>query len=182
MKWPWPPRDRQVPGRLLPGWRRISGAWQCEDSDSGMVLTEPMGRGDESAAIYEGIKTARCAVHVSLRLLTESCAPPQGGAIVYFLFKNPKNHYSFHFCLPKGRVEFVKRYKGSWSVGEGVEFPLRTHRQYEIDITSDAARHTCSVDGSPVLTVHDADIAMGSPGVGAKCCGAEFRAFRFEPL
>lgn len=111
---------------------------------------------------------------VKLRMLTDSMNPPEGGTILYFRFKNIKNYYSFHLCLPKQKVEFIKRVRGIWTTVAEHDYDFETRKDYSVAITTDSEIHECQIDGTSLIVSHCNDIAKGCIGIGAKYCDVEF--------
>ncbi len=163
-------------------WKVLSGRWEIgRDANGGIVFREPLSKGGESMIVFGPSDWDAYSMRIRFRLLTESIRPPEGGVIVYFHFRDVENFYSFHFCLPKQRVEFVKRYGGVWTIGEGEQHDFRIQRDYRVNIRTGSGLHICRVDGRDILTVEDTDISGGCAGIGAKYCGAELGDISVRP-
>ncbi len=160
--------------RSQKNWKVLSGKWEMENTDKGIIFKEPLSERGESIIVFDSSDWDTCSIYIRFKMLTESIKPPEGGVIVYFRFKNAKNYYSFHLCLPKQRVEFVKRYSGTWTIGEGKQYGFEIQRDYEVNIKTDSGLHECWIDDENILTVEDVDITEGCVGIGSKYCGAEF--------
>lgn len=155
-------------------WRVFSGSWASESPNKVTYLRDPRVKTGENIALIGSPDWNEFTFRVKFKLLTESLMPPQGGTVLYFLFKNMKNHYSFHFCLPKQKIEFVKRFLGTWSIMAAQDYDLEIQRDYWIRISTDSGRHQCQVDGMNLITIHDRDISKGCVGIGVKYCNVEF--------
>ena len=108
--------------------------------------------------------------------LSDSAKTDEGGIIIYFRYKNKKNHYSFHFCVSKNKIELWKRFRGAWSlVGSPVDYTFQVNHPYQLEIISQGAEHTCIIDGKKIRQYIDGDLPQGMLGFGTKLCSAEYR-------
>jgi hypothetical protein len=116
---------------------------------------------------------------VSFRFLSNTSKPPEGGAILFFRFRNPRNHCSFHFCLFKKKIQMIRRLRRSWRILEERDCDLDVGKQYSATIRSEAGVHTCQLDELSRLRVVDRAIPRGSVGIGGKYCDIEFADLRW---
>lgn len=176
--------------RARSSWAHTSSRWQavkapeCESGETrGLVFQQPLASNGESMSIIRAADWSNYSFHVDFKFTTHSIAPPEGGAILYFRFRNRRNHYSFHFCLSTRRVEFWKRVDGEWEkggVGAVVNFEIGPW--YQVEITTEGDQHRCYLEGVEVCVVKDDDLPAGAAGIGAKFCGASFRHLRMTEL
>ena len=165
--------------RFLSGqysWKIFSGKWKLESPNKLKYFHNPGVRFGENISIAGSGEWNDFALQAKFKFLNESSRPPEGGAILYFLFRNIKNHYSLHFCLSKKRIEFVKRYKGNWSILESKSYDLETQREYFTTIITKSGFHYCQMDGGDLIICGDRDISKGCVGIGTKYCDTEFNS------
>lgn len=155
-------------------WKVLSGKWKLESPQRFICIQGPKMSAAEDLCIVGQTDWDNLTFHVNFRMLSRSRKPPEGGTIVYFLFKNTRNHYSFHFCLFKQRIEFIKRVRGHWTIMTGRYYNLKTQRDYTVTINTNAGAHHCCIDGTDLMDVHDSDILAGCVGIGSKYCDVEF--------
>lgn len=128
----------------------------------------------ENASIIGSPEWTAYSLQVSFRIRSDSIRPPEGGVIVFFLFKNIRNHYAFHFCLAKQKIELLKRVRGTWTTIAERDYPLETQKEYRSQIRTGSGIHQCDVGGEMQIQASDTDIAEGCVGIGAKYCDVEF--------
>ena len=171
LSFPKGPRN-WIPGfnRSHTAWRILSGKWERADQNNIIYRGQPSVKNPENISIIGDRSWKAFTLQVNFTILTNSIKPPEGGAIIYFLFKNTKNYYSLHFCLCKQRIEVIKRYKGIWTTLGQSDFHLRTQKDYFVSITTDSGIHQTKIDGANPITVTDLEIQKGCVGIGAKYC------------
>lgn len=155
-------------------WRVISGNWNADHSDGILCLKKPKIRPDENILVSGSEHWRDIRFTAGFKIMTPSIDPPQGGVILYFRLKDIKNYYSFHFCLSKQRVEFIKRINGEWITTAGHDFDLQLHQDYKVSIESHDNRHQCRINEKALMDIQDEDISRGCIGIGAKFCGVDF--------
>lgn len=159
-------------------WRRLSGIWELNDRPSEKVLTTHHGettRENESALISRTVVRPGYDLSVSIRFLTPSRRPPEGGILIYLRFVNRADHYAAHFCLSKQRVELWRRNRDGWcQIGPGFAFDFQVGPWYDVCLNDDGHKVICLVNGFPVLDDIDHWPSAGCFGLGAKYCDAAF--------
>ncbi|MFC2141390.1 hypothetical protein ACFLR7_00465 [Acidobacteriota bacterium] len=155
-------------------WVIFSGEWKHESPGKIMFLCDPAVNFGENYASYCSRVYSDFTLNLRFRFLKESIRPPEGGVIIYFYFKNYKNFFSFHFCLPKQRIEFVKRLKGIWSICSGENCNFVLDQDYSVSVNSFAGTYNCQIDGLDIMTVRAEDVSNGYLGIGTKFCDVEF--------
>jgi len=138
---------------------------------------DPAGRHGENIALAGSRRWRDFDLRVGFRFLTESSRPPEGGAIIYFFWRDPRNFYSYHFCLAKQRVEFIKRQRGVWSILGETAIPLAPQNDISVKVVSRGHEHACCVNGVGVPAVKDGVFSRGRLGIGVKFCDLELNAF-----
>jgi len=155
-------------------WKVLSGKWQIESPNRIVYLKQPNVKTGENLSIIGSKYWTDFNFKVSFQILTESIKPPEGGVILYFLFKSINNFYSFHFCLFKQKVELIKRLRGSWTTIAEESYDFETHKDYSVIINTNSDIHQCKINGTNVIQKRDADISKGCIGIGMKYCDVEF--------
>lgn len=155
-------------------WKVLSGQWELEAPNRVKHLTENKITRGESIALIGSPRWNHFTFQVTFKILTNSLKPPEGGVILYFLFKNINNYYSFHFCHFKRKIELIKRIRGIWTIIADQVYDLKTHKDYCITISTNSGIHQCQIDGRNQIEINDKDIAKGCVGIGAKYCNVEF--------
>lgn len=129
----------------------------------------------ENFSVWGGEKWQGYKLNIEFQISTPSIKPPEGGAIVYFHFSNPRNFYSFHFCPSKNKIEMIKRFRGQWSVLGEVYCDLKIGQEYSAEITTIQGFHRCNLNRINLLESRDDEINSGRIGIGAKYCEIEYR-------
>ena len=160
--------------RLQQCWKVFSGDWKPELSDRIMYHKDSQIPDSENASIIGSSLWDRFTFKVKFNILSDSIKPPEGGVILFFLFKNIRNHYSFHFCLFKKKIELIKRLNGAWTTVAEQNFNFVTGKEYMATVDTSSGVHQCSIDGVNQIETFDADISKGCVGIGAKYCDVEF--------
>ncbi|MFC1814555.1 hypothetical protein ACFL0M_01175 [Thermodesulfobacteriota bacterium] len=155
-------------------WKTLSGKWEIDPIKKTIFLKNPKIKNVENISIIGSPHWNNIRFNVRFEILTDSIKPPEGGVILYYLFKNIKNYYSFHFCIYKKRIELIKRYNGIWTTIGRQDFNLKINEEYSVRITANDCIHRCQIDGGDAIEVKDTDISEGCVAIGAKYCGAEF--------
>jgi len=155
-------------------WRILSGKWEITPFNRVLCSAEAGTRSGESIAVTGSPRWSDFTLEVTFKLLSQSIKPPEGGVILFFLFKNFKNYYSCHFCIYKKKIEFIKRVRGVWTVTAEEDFDAEMQRDYRIAIRTNSGTHQCFIDGTKWMQVRDQDIPQGCVGIGAKYCDVEF--------
>ncbi len=167
---------KYVPSFLRPAshWKRVSGKWERKPAGVIRYLHDPSVVGGENSSLIGSRRWEDFTLSVTFRMLSGSTRPPEGGVILYFLYRSAGNFYSCHFCQWKQKIEFVKRIRGKWSSTAEGSIHLDLHTDYNASLTTASGVHTCRVDGAEVLRVEDSAIVRGCVGLGVKYCNAEF--------
>lgn len=155
-------------------WRAFSGRWETESNKTLVCHGEPEVITGENISVIGSRDWNRFTFQVTFNVLTPSTKPPEGGAILYFLFKNLNNYYSLHFCLIKLKIELIKRTKGIWNTLAEKDYEIQTGRDYSVTIDTASGKHQCRIDGRDIIVMQDTDILNGCVGIGAKYCNVEF--------
>jgi len=155
-------------------WKVFSGKWELQSPNRVIYHRDTKLKQGESVAIIGSRKWNDFTLQARFKLLTDSIKPPEGGVILYFLFKNIRNYYSFHFCLFKEKVELIKRLRGVWSIIAEQDYAFETQKDYWITIRTSSGVHQCHLDGRKLLEITDKDISKGCVGIGGKYCDVEF--------
>lgn len=152
----------------------LSGNWKRKSLDRINFIKSKKRTTGENFFIERSSNWNDFTLQVRFKILSKSIKPPEGGAILYFLFKNERNFYSFHFCLYKKKIEFIKRFRGHWGVKEGINYSFEINREYDVFIRSSAGFHQCKINKMIVIENFDNDLSCGCIGIGAKYCDTEF--------
>jgi hypothetical protein len=155
-------------------WKILSGNWIFDSNNKTICLAEPQIKPAENISIIGPSSWNKLTFNVNFKILSNSIKPPEGGTILYFKFKNIKNFYSFHFCLYKKKIEFIKRHHGIWTTIAQQDFDFEILKDYSVTISSSSGIHQCQVDGKHLIEAHDKKIEKGCAGIGAKYCGIQF--------
>jgi hypothetical protein len=155
-------------------WKVLSGKWKSESSDRVVCYRDSNVKMGENISIIGSRHWNNFILNVNFKILSNSIKPPQGGVILYFLFKNSKSYYSFHFCLCKNKIEFIKRIRGVWTTKAEHNFDLTIEKNYLVTISTFSDVHRCRVDGRDFIEISDDDISRGCIGIGTKYCEAVF--------
>ncbi|MDY6853877.1 MAG: hypothetical protein SWO11_04080 [Thermodesulfobacteriota bacterium] len=155
-------------------WQILSGKWRIESPNRIIYLKQPNMRTGENVSIIGSNNWADFNFQVKFKILTKSIKPPEGGVILYFLFKNIRNYYSFHFCLPKKKVELIKRLHGNWSIISEKRYNFETQKDYKVTINTISSIHQCQIEGIQLIKKFEKDISNGCIGIGVKYCDVEF--------
>jgi len=155
-------------------WKILSGKWQIKFPSGIVYLKQPNVKTGENISIIGSRKWTDFNFQIRFKILTESAKPPEGGLILYFLFKTINSFYSFHFCLYKQKIELIKRLRGSWSTIAEQSYELETQKEYSVMINTISDTHQCIIDGANVIQKRDTDISEGCIGLGVKYCDVEF--------
>lgn len=154
----------------------LSGEWAIKDDQLQTYCDKDTNEGSESVLLIGSGKWRNYNFAGYFTFISGSVHPDEGGIILYFRYKNKKNHYSFHFCFAKKRIELWKRFRSRWSkVGEGVPYSFQLQQQYLFAIETKDNRHICYLDRKPVFHYLDTDIPSGCAGLAAKYCSAGFK-------
>jgi len=155
-------------------WKVFSGKWEVQASGSIQYLTEPRVTTGENLAIAGSPSWDQYQLDIKCKILTGSLKPPEGGAILYYFFKNINNYYSFHICIYKRKLEIIKRVQGAWSTIAEYDYDFIANEDYPISINVNSGIHQFMIDGHKQLEIIDNDISRGCVGIGAKYCDVEF--------
>lgn len=155
-------------------WNILSGKWEFEPHKKVITNRELELKSGENISIIGSRRWNEFTYKVRFKLLTSSLKPPEGGTIIYFLFKDIKNYYSIHFCHFKQKIEIIKRYKGTWSVLSERNYNFEIQKDYQVTIITGSGMHKCQIEGNDFLTCCDKDISKGCVGIGTKYCCVEF--------
>ena len=155
-------------------WKIFSGEWSLKTPNKMVCRNRPHVSTGENLAIIGSRRWRKFTLNIKFKILTKSIKPPQGGAIVYFLFANLRNFYSVHCCLCKNRIELIKRVKGNWLTLQSAVTNFETGSSYTITINTDQGNHSCHLNGLNVIMARDTDISKGCLGIGAKYCDVQF--------
>lgn len=156
-------------------WEVFSGTWELKSSDRLIYLKEPEVKTGENIAVTGSPEWNNLTLQVRFNILTDSIKPPEGGVIIYVLFRNIRNYYSYHFCLFKKKVELIKRFRGVWSTIAEQDYDLEPGKDYQVSIDAGYGIHKFQINGANRMEVHDSDILNGLVGIGIKYCDAEFK-------
>jgi hypothetical protein len=171
-------RPRLV-SRAFPGWRVSSGRWEKVGESRIVHHRTEKTKHDESIAVWGPSIWNQTSFTVTFRFLSNTGKPPEGGAILFFLFRNPRNHCSFHFCLFKKKIQMIRRARGSWSILDECDCDLEVGREYSATVHSESGTHACQLDDLNRLEVVDRTIPRGAVGIGGKYCDIEFADLRW---
>lgn len=155
-------------------WKVFSGKWQICSPHRTICINQPSERSIENISVIGSPSWNSFTFQTRLRVLSESTKPPEGGAIVYFLFKNIKNYYSLHFCVSKQKIELIKRVKGVWTTLAEQYSTVRVGENYLLNIKTHLGIHQYQINQSDSIMVVDSDIQTGCVGFGVKYCNVEF--------
>ena len=169
-------KSRWIPNFLRKqlSWKIYSGTWKNRTSNSFEYINAPKITTGENISIIGSNKWDNYKLQMRFKLLTTSIKPPEGGVIIYYLFKNIRNYYSIHFCVSKQRIELIKRIQGVWNTIDKNNFDLKTHQDYWINIDNNSGMHSCNIDGVTYFRKKDTDLSQGCIGIGTKYCDTEF--------
>lgn len=156
--------------RRKDSWRVFSGTWEKLSQDTIIYHCKPTVKYSENLSIIGPRSWQTFTLNLKFKILTDSLKPPEGGAIIYFLFMNERNYYSLHICLFKQKLELIKRYGGIWTTIAQREFPLKKNKEYYLSLTTKSGHHQIYIEGSKYLTANDSSIRRGCVGLGAKFC------------
>jgi len=155
-------------------WKVFSGNWNMAPSDRIIFHKESPESGTENASVIGSSLWDEFTFKVKFKMVSDSIKSPEGGVIVFFLFKNIKNHYSFHFCLFKQKIELIKRLHGTWTTIAERDYNFVTGKEYVATVSTSSGLHQCHIDGVNQIEKFDGDISKGCVGIGAKYCDIEF--------
>lgn len=155
-------------------WKVLSGNWKFERCNRIIYLSQLNAKPAENLSIIGPSNWNRLSFQVRFKILCDSIKPPEGGVILYFLFKNIKNYYSFHFCLFKQKIELIKRFRGIWTIMAEQYYDFETQKDYWITISTNSGIHQCQIDGTNHIEITDKDTSKGCVGIGGKYCDIEF--------
>ncbi len=155
-------------------WKICSDDWVGESKSRARIEAGRRAKLDESMAIIGRRDWSDLNLSVVFKFLTGTIKPPEGGAIVYFLFKNARNHMALHFCQGKNKIQLFKRTGGIWSMLKEQIFIFELNRNYEVGIRSSSGIHQCFIGCTPAIWARDHEIANGRIGIGGKLCDVEF--------
>jgi hypothetical protein len=74
-------------------WKAFSGKWEFDSTRQVIYLTDPKPKTGEDTLIVGSPSCHEFIFHVKFKILAESIKPPEGGTILYSLFKDIKNYY-----------------------------------------------------------------------------------------
>lgn len=155
-------------------WNPFSGSF-CRDSSNKMIYrANPNVKTGENICVTGPSNWNEFTYQVRFRLLTDSLIPPQGGVILYYLYKSMRNYYSLHFCVVKKSIEAIKRIQGKWITTFEHEYHITPNKDYCVQIRVTPGKHDCLIDGESLFSIEDLDILKGCVGVGVKYCDAIF--------
>ncbi|MBP1608218.1 MAG: Pectate lyase [Acidobacteria bacterium] len=155
-------------------WKVLSGTWRIQGPQEVLYLQAPERNTGENIAVIGSHNWAGYELEATVSILGKSIKPPEGGAILYYHFRNPKNYCSLHLCISKGKLEVIKRFRGEWSILAEREFFLETQRKYQITIRTGSAIDTIRINSEIQFEIHRQDIPAGCVGVGIKYCDVVF--------
>jgi len=155
-------------------WKVFSGDWDRGLSDRIVFHKESPESGTENASVIGSSQWEQFTFKVKFKMISDSIKSPEGGVIMFFLFKNIKNHYSIHFCLFKQKIELIKRLHGTWTTIAERYYNFVTGKEYVAVVTTSSGAHQCHIDGANQIEAFDGDISRGCVGIGAKYCDIEF--------
>jgi hypothetical protein len=155
-------------------WKVFSGNWNMAPSDRIIFHKESPESGTENASVIGSSLWDEFTFKVKFKMVSDSIKSPEGGVIMFFLFKNIKNHYSFHFCLFKQKIELIKRLHGTWTTVAARDYKFITGKEYMAAVSTSSGVHQCHIDGVNQIEIFDGDISKGCVGIGAKYCDIEF--------
>ena len=154
-------------------WKVLSGKWLVKSPNQIIYLKQPYVKTAENISIIGSSNWNNLILQIKFKILTDTKKPPEGGVILYTLFKNIKNFYSFHICIFKQRIEFIKRYRGIWSVIAEQEFNVEIQKDYFMKVRRSSGIHELEINGTNQFTACDEDISNGCIGIGIKYCDVE---------
>ena len=154
-------------------WKVFSGSWN-KTANKIIYRQEPEVLTGENIAVIGSTDWSNYALKIDFKIITESIKPPEGGAILYYNFRNMKNYYSLHFCHAKQTIEIIKRFRGEWKTIAEQDFNIETHKDNNVRINTAAGIHTFMINGAHALEIKDEDISKGCIGLGIKYCDAAF--------
>ena len=129
----------------------------------------------ESVSIVSPGNWRDYAFTVCFSFLSQSVKPDEGGVILYFRYRNTRNHYSFHFCISKHTIELWKRFRSEWTlIAQAPQFTFKPKHSYSAIVTTQRHEHSCFLNKVPILKCTDHAIDKGAVGMGAKYCHAVF--------
>ncbi len=165
----WRPHIRRQPYN----WKVYSGDWQFELPERILFHRESGMSNSENASVIGASAWDEYDFEVTFKFQSDTVRPPEGGVILLFLFKDIRNHYSFHFCVFKKKIELIKRRHGIWTVMAGCDYNFEKQRDYHVTVSTGSAVHQCKVDETRQIQFVDSDISKGCVGIGAKYCDVE---------
>jgi hypothetical protein len=155
-------------------WKIRSGNWHL-DSNRALILThKPIKQTDENMALTGHSFWRDYQFDLRFKFITDSSKPPDGGVIIYYFLNDLKNFYSFHLCLVKKQIEFVKRHKGSWYSGINKPFIFALNKDYCVRIIARHGFHKCQINDTILLINNELEMSKGCIGIGVKYCDAIF--------
>ncbi len=155
-------------------WKVMSGEWDVRKPNTIVFRKDAEVKTGENYSIIGPSTWSDYILNVKVRVLSDSLKPPEGGALIYYRFKNVKNNYSVHICIAKKRIEIIKRYRGNWSTIAGQDFDVETMKEYDIGITAHESVHQLQINGKKQMEIIDNDILSGCVGLGMKYCDVEY--------
>ena len=159
-------------------WQILSGHWSAESEASARINGDGEENFGESLAIIGSGNWGDLELRVKFRFKSDTIRPPEGGAIVFFLFKNVRNHLAYHFCIYKKKVKLFKKLRGIWSLLGEQCYAFELYRDYDVVIRSRSGWHECSIDGGDPMGIHDNALRHGCIGIGGKFCDVVFSQVR----
>jgi hypothetical protein len=180
----FPRRTGRIPRlwRSARAWDIVSGDWTRQPEGPVRLRGDRDPRPGESMALIGRQCGHELAIRVRFRFLSDTCKPPEGGAIVFFLVQNEENHLAFHYCLGKNQIQLYKRIHGVWTMLGAQSFQFELSREYEVGIQTGGGVHECRMRDVSILRVCDRELLLGSVGIGGKFCDIEFIQLQVLPL
>ncbi len=157
-------------------WNLKSGRWELNEKGHLIFSCDRSCNVSENIAIVGSHSWKNYRIDIQFKFITASLRPPEGGMIVYYYLRNLNNFYSFHFCLYKKQVEFIKRYQGEWYSGPKKNIDFELNKAFKVSITSQDGRHRCHGKDFVVDVDEKIKIKNGRMGIGVKYCDVEFQS------
>jgi len=155
-------------------WKVHSGKWEIISAERAIYYKNPHVKYGENISTFGSNSWHNINLEIGFKILTESLKPPEGGLIIYLLFKNIKNYYSIHFCPSKNKIELIKRIKGNWSTVAEYNYDLNIFFDYNVSINFSSKIISCSINGKICFDKIYCDLSKGCIGIGVKYCDVEF--------
>lgn len=164
-------------------WRRVSGQWETTTENDRGVLRGLSADSGEATIVAGNPNWTDYALDVTVKFLSQSVSPPEGGVILYLRYQNNRNFLSIHLPVFKRTIELWRRRQGDWSIlGMPLNFPFLVNQWYHLRIEADQQQVWCYVDGAFIYNWETRDFSRGGIGLGVKLCQASFANLRVDRL